>query len=136
MKKNNGKNPSITVDAIVRYNKGIVLIERKNPPFGWALPGGFIEYGESAEQTVAREVKEEIGLRLNAKSLSQFQVYSNPKRDPRGHIITIVFTAEGKGKLAAGDDSKNAKVFTEETLPKRIAFDHRKILGDYFKRKH
>ncbi|MGC8977112.1 MAG: NUDIX domain-containing protein [Candidatus Ratteibacteria bacterium] len=122
-----------TVDIIIEYNGGIVLVERKNYPFGWALPGGFVEYGESCEETAIREAKEETGLDI--KNLKQFKTYSNPGRDPRFHTISTVFTAIGEGVLKSGDDAKNAKVFKRQDLPENIAFDHRNILDDYFKSK-
>ena len=120
----------MTVDIIIEYADGIVLIERKNPPRGWALPGGFVDYGETAEAAAVREVREETGLTL--KNLQQFRVYSDPSRDPRGHTVSIVFTANGSGKPKADTDAKTVKVFNEKSLPETIAFDHRKILADYF----
>jgi 8-oxo-dGTP diphosphatase len=124
------RNPVPTVDTIVEKDKGIVLINRKNPPFGWALPGGFVNYGESLEEAARRETREETNLEI--KELRQFRVYSNPKRDPRCHTITTVFTARSQGKLEAGDDAKKVKVFRPEELPQDLAFDHRQILEDYF----
>lgn len=126
------KNPVPTVDIIIRYQNGIVLIKRKNYPLGWAIPGGFVEYGESMEETAIREAKEETGLEIY--NLEQFHTYSKPGRDPRFHTITTVFTAEGKGVLKGGDDAKEAKVFNRENLPEDIAFDHREIINDYFKK--
>ncbi|MFH1642691.1 MAG: NUDIX hydrolase [Nanoarchaeota archaeon] len=123
------ESPSLAVDIIIRFGKGIVLIKRKNKPFGWAIPGGFVDYGETVENTARREAKEETNLDL--LNLKQFHVYSDPQRDPRGHTISIIFTADGKGDLLAGDDAENAGIFTKETLPK-LAFDHNKILIDYF----
>lgn len=125
------KNPIPTVDIIIEYKGGIVLIERKNYPYGWAIPGGFVEYGESCEETAIREAKEETGL--DVENLKQFKTYSEPKRDPRFHTISTCFIAKGKGVLKSGDDAKNAKVFKKENLPENIAFDHREILEDYFK---
>lgn len=124
------KNPVPTVDIIIEYSNGIVLIERKNYPFGWAIPGGFVEYGESCEETALREAKEETGLEL--EDLRQFKTYSKPGRDPRFHTISTVFIAKGKGILKSGDDAKNAKVFNRENLPENIAFDHKDILEEYF----
>jgi ADP-ribose pyrophosphatase YjhB (NUDIX family) len=124
------RNPVPTVDTIVKMDKGIVLINRKNPPFGWALPGGFVNYGESLEKAARRETKEETNLDI--KELRQFRVYSSPQRDPRCHTITTVFTATSQGKPKARDDAKKIKVFRREELPQDLAFDHRQILEDYF----
>ncbi len=124
------RNPIPTVDLIIEYNKGIILIERKNPPDGWALPGGFVDYGETLESAARREAKEETGL--DVELIRQFHAYSDPKRDPRHHTITIVFVAQAKGRPKAGDDAKELGIFTENTLPVNMAFDHRTILTDYF----
>lgn len=128
------KKPSITVDIIIEvpFNKetGIVLIERKNPPVGWAIPGGFVDYGETVEAAAIREAKEETSLDVKLTRL--LGVYSDPQRDPRGHTISVVFIARGEGELQAGDDAQNARVFTRQTLPENLVFDHRKILEDYF----
>lgn len=126
----NLSNPFPTADLIIEYNKGIVLIKRKNPPEGWALPGGFVEYGESLEAAAVREAKEETGLEVEL--LRQFHAYSDPKRDPRHHTITIVFLATAKGNAVAGDDAKEIGVFSKDTLPEQIAFDHRDIINDYY----
>ncbi|HEB84237.1 MAG TPA: NUDIX hydrolase [Bacteroidetes bacterium] len=123
------RNPFPTVDVIIRYKRGIVLIERKNPPPGWAIPGGFIDYGESAEEAAAREMREETGLEL--EGLRLFTVRSDPDRDPRFHTVTIVFTARGAGRLHAGDDAARARVFPLDRLPETIAFDHREVLELY-----
>jgi ADP-ribose pyrophosphatase YjhB (NUDIX family) len=123
-------HPLLTVDIIIEYEAGIILIERKNPPLGWALPGGFVDYGETVEAAAMREAKEETGLTL--KNLQQFRVYSDPARDPRGHTVSVVFTAKGIGIAQADTDAKTVKVFNEKSLPEAIAFDHRKILADYF----
>jgi len=125
------KNPIPTVDIIIEMEGGIVLIKRKNPPYGWALPGGFVEYGESLEDAAIREAKEETGL--DVVELRQFHTYSAPDRDPRHHTISTVFTGKGRGVLKGSDDAVEAKIFTEDNLPDEIAFDHRKILDDYFK---
>jgi ADP-ribose pyrophosphatase YjhB (NUDIX family) len=126
------KYPRVTVDVIIKYKGGIVLIKRVNPPYGWALPGGFVEYGETVEEAVRREAMEETSLKL--KNLEQFHVYSSPTRDPRGHTISVVFTAEGEGLLLPATDAKETKTFTKDKLPENIAFDHREILKDYFKK--
>jgi ADP-ribose pyrophosphatase YjhB (NUDIX family) len=123
----------ITVDCIIEIDGEIVLIKRKHPPFGWALPGGFVDKGETVEQAVRREMEEETNLSL--KELKQFHVYSDPMRDPRGHTVSVVFTASGEGELKPQDDAKDVALFTEDNLPEEIAFDHRIILNDYFKRR-
>jgi len=133
------KNPVVTVDIIIeletpRGQKGIVLIDRKNFPYGWAIPGGFVDYGESCEQAAVREAKEETSL--DVQLLRQLGAYSDPKRDPRQHTISIVFVAKAFGEPKAGDDAKNAGIFTRENLPILLAFDHRKILNDYFESLH
>jgi len=128
------RNPIPTVDIIIEIKEGIVLIKRKNPPFGWALPGGFIEYNESAEDAALREVHEETGLVL--ENLRQFHTYSAPDRDPRHHTISIVFTANAKGTPRADSDAANIGVFTKESLPQPLAFDHHQILEDYFNKKY
>lgn len=122
--------PRLTVDAIIEYKGGIVLVRRKNPPHGWALPGGFVEYGETVEQAVLREAEEETGLKI--KEIKQFRVYSDPNRDPRGHTVTVVFVGSGEGELKASTDAEDVKVFKRNELPPDIVFDHRKILEDYF----
>lgn len=127
---NNPRNPLPTVDLIIEYNGGILLIKRKNPPEGWALPGGFVDYGESLEAAAVREAKEETGL--DVELLRQFHAYSQPGRDPRHHTITMVFLAKAKGKAIAGDDAKEIGVFNKNTLPDKIAFDHRDIINDYY----
>lgn len=123
------RNPVPTVDIIIDHAGGIVLIERKNPPHGWALPGGFIDYGESAEHAAVREAREETGLELS--ELRQFHVYSDPKRDCRLHTMTTVFTAVGSGEAAAADDAASLRIFRVDELPDEMAFDHRSILEDY-----
>ncbi|MEN8258907.1 MAG: NUDIX hydrolase [Thermodesulfobacteriota bacterium] len=123
------RNPVPTVDIIISYRGGIVLIERKNPPHGWALPGGFVDYGETLEQAAVREAKEETALELS--NLRQFHAYSDPARDSRLHTITTIYSAEGHGNLQAGDDAALAKIFRPDGLP-ALAFDHGQILSDYF----
>ncbi len=124
------RNPIPTVDIIISMDSGIIMIKRRNPPYGWALPGGFIDYGESAEDAAVREAKEETSLDIN--DLKMFNAYSAPDRDPREHTITICFTARADGKPVASDDAEDIAVFTKETLPSPLAFDHGKILMDYF----
>ena len=124
------KNPIPTVDIIIVIDDRIVLIERKNPPHGWALPGGFVDYGESYEDAARREAKEETGLDI--KELSQFHTYSDPDRDPRFHTASTVYTAQATGMPKAGDDAGRAELFSQDNLPE-LAFDHQRILDDYFR---
>jgi ADP-ribose pyrophosphatase YjhB (NUDIX family) len=127
------QNPFPTVDIIIEIkSKGIVLIKRKNPPYGWAIPGGFVDYGESLEKAAVREAKEETNL--DVKLIRQFHTYSDPKRDPRHHSISTVYIAKGKGIPKAKDDALKVGIFTKSNLPDEIAFDHRSILKDYFRR--
>ncbi len=124
------RNPLLTVDIVIEVpGEGIILIERKNPPFGWAIPGGFVDYGETLEAAALREAKEETGMDL--ADLKQFQAYSDPKRDPRGHTVSVVFTATGTGVPKAADDAKSLRIFRIEHLPENLAFDHALILADY-----
>ena len=132
------KHPIPTIDRIIEIKKkngqeGIILIKRKNPPHGWALPGGFVDYGESLEEAAVREAKEETSLDIRLKS--QFHTYSNPKRDPRKHTISTVYVATAQGKPEAKDDAQDIGIFTKEEINFPLAFDHRKILADYFKQK-
>ncbi len=125
------KNPLPTVDIIIEMEQGqIVLIERKNEPRGWALPGGFVDYGESLEDAAVREAREETGLDVDLAG--QFHTYSDPGRDPRGHTISTVFLARAKGIPRAASDARNAGLFSEHALPEPLAFDHAQILSDYF----
>ncbi len=126
------RNPFPTVDIIIEYgDQGLVLIERQNPPHGWAMPGGFVEYGESLEEAAVREAKEETGLEV--KLLGQLHSYSDPQRDPRHHTITTVFVALGTGTPEAASDAKSLAIFPVDKLPQNLAFDHSKILQDYLK---
>lgn len=122
-------NPVPTVDIIIRIGAGVVLIKRQNPPFGWALPGGFVDYGESLETAALREAREETGLDVH--DLRQFRAYSDPGRDPRQHTISMVFSACAKTAPIAGDDAAEARVFPLDKLPESLCFDHGKILADY-----
>ena len=126
----NLRNPLLTVDVITELSGGIVLIERKNFPSGWAIPGGFVDYGESLESAAVREAREETCL--NVRLTEQFYTYSNPGRDPRHHTVSTVFIATAEGNPQGADDAKTAGVFTEDRLPSPIAFDHGQILADYF----
>ncbi len=127
------RNPLITVDIIIELDAGIVLIERLNPPHGWALPGGFVDYGEPLEKAAIREAKEETSLDITLTE--QFHSYSAPDRDPRHHTVTTVFIANAKGTPKAADDAKNLGVYKKENLPGVIVFDHENILSDYFRYK-
>lgn len=127
-------NPLITVDAIIEIDGGIVLIKRKNPPYGWAIPGGFVDYGETLEHAVCREMKEETCLDIHL--VRQFHTYSDPGRDPRHHTVSTIFIATASGTPRAADDAKDIGIFTRDNLPEDIAFDHRQILEDYFKGKY
>jgi ADP-ribose pyrophosphatase YjhB (NUDIX family) len=137
MKKH--KCPIPTVDIIIEITRrngqeGIILIKRKNPPHGWALPGGFVDVGESLEEAAVREAKEETSLNIKLKS--QFHTYSDPKRDPRQHTISTVYVATAQGRPRAQDDAQDIRIFTEEEINFPLAFDHKKILADYFKQKN
>ncbi len=128
-------NPVPTVDIIIEVDtekgQGVVLIFRKNPPRAWALPGGFVDYGESLEKAALREAREETGIRVS--ELRQFHTYSDPDRDPRRHTISTVFIAKAyDGILRPGDDAERAEIFYEGKLPSPLAFDHEIILRDYF----
>jgi O-acetyl-ADP-ribose deacetylase (regulator of RNase III)/ADP-ribose pyrophosphatase YjhB (NUDIX family) len=126
--------PYVTVDAIIELPAGIVVVKRSNPPFGWALPGGFVNYGESLEEAVIREAKEETGLDLI--QVKQFHTYSDPGRDPRFHTIATVFSAKAKGVPKAGDDAAEVKVIKAGQIEKlEFTFDHKQILKEYFKLK-
>jgi 8-oxo-dGTP diphosphatase len=129
MAKMDYKNPKPTVDVILQCQGGIVLIERANPPFGWALPGGYVDEGERVENAARREVLEETGLKATLKSL--FYVYSDPNRDKRHHTISVVFTGVAEGNPFAGDDAAKAEVFPLDSLPTPLAFDHLQIIQDF-----
>jgi 8-oxo-dGTP diphosphatase len=125
------KNPLVTVDIIIEFEGGIILIKRGNPPYGWALPGGFVDYGESLERAAVREAGEETSLAV--KLTEQFHSYSDPGRDPRHHTATTVFIGRGEGTPRAEDDAREVGVFSAERLPSPIVFDHAKIIDDYFR---
>lgn len=145
------RNPFPTVDIIIQMplgasdertgsadcrnqhaSAGIVLIKRKNPPFGWALPGGFVDYGEPLESAAVREAAEETSLKVSL--LCQLGAYSDPSRDPRHHTLSVVFVARGTGVPKAADDATDIGVFDQASLPRPLAFDHEKILQDYFEK--
>lgn len=127
--------PLLAADAIIelidRSHRPIVLIERRNPPYGWAIPGGFVDVGESLEHAAVREAREETGLVVTLKAL--LGNYSNPARDPRGHTVTAVYVAEARGEPQAQDDAKSLRAFAVDALPAELAFDHAQVLQDYLR---
>lgn len=127
------RNPYPTVDVIIELPGGIVLVRRRNPPPGWALPGGFVDYGESVERAAVREAREETGLEVELTAL--LGVYSDPDRDPRFHTMSTVFVASARGTPRGGDDAAEARVFDPENLPEPMAFDHAGIIADYLEMK-
>jgi 8-oxo-dGTP diphosphatase len=124
------RNPLPTVDIIIELPEGVVLIERRNPPVGWALPGGFVDYGESLEHAAVREAKEETGLHV--KLQRQFYTYSDPARDPRHHTLSTVFIATAEGHPEGGSDARVA-VVCSPPWPSPLVFDHQAILSDYLR---
>jgi len=127
--------PLLAADAIIELSnkpgRPIVLIERKNPPYGWAIPGGFVDVGERLEIAAIREAKEEVCLDVTLKAL--LGMYSDPKRDDRGHTVTAVYVAEATGEPQAADDAKNLAIFEIDNLTDELVFDHRQVLEDYRK---
>ena len=127
--------PLLAADAIIELidkpGRPIVLIERKNPPYGWAIPGGFVDVGERLEIAAIREAKEEVCLDVSLKAL--LGMYSDPARDNRGHTVTAVYVTEAQGEPQAADDAKNLDIFDLDNLPDELAFDHRQVLDDYRK---
>jgi 8-oxo-dGTP diphosphatase len=125
--------PLLAADALIELvdvpGRPIVLIERKNPPYGWAIPGGFVDIGETVETTAVREALEEVSLQVTLRSL--LGIYSSAQRDPRGHTVTAIYIAEASGKPIAADDAMNVGIFTLEQLPTPLAFDHAMVLEDY-----
>lgn len=122
-------NPYPTVDIIIEIENSIVLIKRKNPPFGWALPGGFVDYGESLETAAVREAKEETSLDIS--NLKLLGCYSDPSRDSRMHTISTVYIADGSGTPCAADDATELALLSIDNLPAELCFDHAGILADY-----
>lgn len=129
--------PLLAVDALIvcelKLVQGVVLIKRKNPPYGWALPGGFVDIGETVEQAVVREAKEETNLDFTIDEL--VGIYSKPDRDPRGHTVSIVYAGEASGDMIAKDDATEISVFSIYELPE-LAFDHKDIIMNYFFGEH
>ena len=134
----NYRNPAPTVDIIIelcdRPSRPIILIERKYEPLGWAIPGGFVDYGESVETAAIREAEEEVSLKVEL--IEQFYVYSDPQRDPRKHTLSIVFIAQAKGEPKAADDARNLGIFQLWEIPTNLCFDHDRILSDYQRYRH
>jgi ADP-ribose pyrophosphatase YjhB (NUDIX family) len=132
------RNPLPTVDIIIEAKnpggrEGIVLIKRKNPPYGWALPGGFVDYGESLEEAAVREAEEETSLKVTLNY--QLHTYSAPDRDPRRHTISTVYVAKARGIPVARDDAQDTGIFARKEIDFPLAFDHQRILRDYFRQK-
>ena len=125
--------PLLAADALIELidapGRPIVLIERKNPPYGWAIPGGFVDIGETVEATAVREALEEVSLQVTLRKL--LGIYSGPQRDPRGHTVTAIYIAEARGQPVAADDAKRVGVFGLDQLPSPLAFDHAMVLEDY-----
>lgn len=125
--------PLLAADILITLRdhpeRPFVLIERANPPFGWALPGGFVDVGETVAQAAVREAKEETGLDVTLTAL--LGLYSDPKRDPRNHTVTAVYLAEATGLPQAADDAKHCGLFTFANLPAELAFDHAQVLADF-----
>ncbi|MDO8432328.1 MAG: NUDIX hydrolase [Candidatus Binatus sp.] len=121
--------PPIAADVIAEIGDRIVLIERKNFPHGWAIPGGFVDFGETVEQAAIREAREEISLEVDIRAL--LGIYSRPERDPRGQTITVVYVARASGSPIAADDAKSVVLIDPRRPPSPLAFDHAEILADY-----
>jgi len=127
------RNPLPTADVIVEVGDRIVLVRRKNPPAGWAIPGGFVEVGETVEAAAVREALEETGLPVTLTAL--LGVYSDPARDPRHHTVSTVYVGRAEGSPSGGDDAAEARLFSEGDLPSPLAFDHAAVLADYYRYK-
>jgi len=127
------ETPLLAADIVIELQDlpgTVILVKRKYEPFGWAIPGGFVEIGETVEHAAVREMREEVGLDVKITGL--LGVYSDPKRDPRGHTVTVIYTGIAHGQPVAADDAAEVGVFSESDLPKPLAFDHEQVLGDYF----
>lgn len=123
--------PLIAADVIAEIGTRIVLIERRNSPLGWAIPGGFVDVGEQVEAAAVRELREETALEVELRAL--LGIYSRPDRDPRGHTVTAVYVGRARGEPRADDDAKGIGLFTPDALPTPLAFDHAEILADYLR---
>ena len=125
--------PLIATDVIIHLDgqsrRSIVLIKRKNPPVGWAIPGGFVDIGETVEHAAVREAKEETSLDVALQNL--LGLYSEPSRDPRGHVVSVIYVGTGSGNLAASDDASRVDIFSVDQLPQPMAFDHAQVVKDY-----
>lgn len=125
--------PLLAADTIIELidypGRPIVLIERANPPYGWAIPGGFVDVGERIEHAAVREAQEEVGL--NVQLIALLGLYSDPSRDTRGHTVTAVYVTEASGMPVAADDAKNCQIFNIDELPELLAFDHAQVLSHY-----
>jgi 8-oxo-dGTP diphosphatase len=128
------RTPLLAVDLLIRHTAQpgrVVVIERRNPPSGWALPGGFVDEGETVEQAALREAREETGLEVRLEAL--LGVYSDPARDARGHTVSVVYVARGEGEARAQDDAMALVWLDPENRAQPLAFDHRRILDDYLR---
>jgi len=125
------EGPRATVDVIIEVEGGIVLVRRRYPPLGWAIPGGFVDRGERAEDAARREMREETSLDVELVDL--LGVYSDPARDARGHTLSTVYVGRARGRPRAGDDAMETGVFSATTLPAPLVFDHARIVDDYFR---
>lgn len=127
------RTPAVTVDVVIelrdRPDRPLVLVRRRNPPPGWALPGGFVDLGETLEEAAVREAREETGLAVRLEVL--LGCYSDPRRDPRGHTVSVVYVGRARGEPVAADDAALAESFAIDRLPSELAFDHGRILQDY-----